>query len=122
MLAGDKEVVATFNDVSDNYTVTPNPAKATFTFYPGFDVVIFPNPADGDDVKFNITLQVGSTVTIELYTATGQLISQVYSGYLFAGAAKTIVYKQHLAQGIYMYQVIANDQSVSGRIVIIRKY
>jgi hypothetical protein len=122
MTSGVKEVVATFTDESKNYSVGPNPATATFTFAPGCDIRIYPNPLYGPDLKFQLTLPVSSHVIIDLFASNGQLISRIFEGYISGGESKTIRYSHTLSQGIYLYQIRTDNQNINGRIIVIRVY
>lgn len=93
---------------------------------PAFDpdpaIRIFPNPVYGPDIKFQLTMKVGSMVTIDLFAANGQLISRILEGYLSGGDLKTIVYSHQLQQGIYLFRIRTDTHIYNGRIIVIREY
>lgn len=122
VLSGTREVVAVFNNKSENYSVSPNPAKGSFSFVPEFDIRVFPNPANGPDLNFQLTLSVSSSVTIDLFSSNGQLVSRIFQGYLSGGESRIITCQNNLPQGIYLYQVKTKNLNINGRIIIIREY
>jgi len=88
----------------------------------GFDVRIYPNPLNSPDLKFQLTSPVGSKVTIDLFTSSGQLISRIFEGYVPVGESRTVTYCHNLPQGIYLYQVRTENQMINGRIIVIVGY
>jgi|GEM_PF-920652 len=121
MVPGTKEATATFNNENDNYQVTPNPAKSSFDFAPGFDILAFPNPSPGP-VSFKVSVDVGTITIIDLYTADGQLVERVFEGFIPTGESKTIIYKGHLAQGLYRYRAMIGNEVKMGNLIIIGVY
>jgi len=89
---------------------------------PDWDFRIFPNPLFGPDLKSQLTLPLGSVVSIDLFTSNGQLINRIFEGYLSGGVSKTITYIHNLPQGIYLYQVRTEKQIINRRIIVIREY
>jgi hypothetical protein len=83
---------------------------------------VFPNPLDGPDLKFQVTLNANSMVTIELFAANGQLISRIFQGELSSGECKTLSYRHNLSQGIYLYQIRTHNQNINGKIIVISVY
>jgi hypothetical protein len=86
------------------------------------DVRIFPNPSFDEFLIFQIILAEESTVTIDLFSTSGQLISRIFNDYLDEGELKTIRYKNNLSQGVYLYQVRTDNQMCRGKITVIRRY
>ncbi|MFA6129106.1 MAG: YDG domain-containing protein, partial [Bacteroidales bacterium] len=121
MVPGTKEAIATFNEVNTNYELNPNPAKTTFDFSPGFNILVFPNPSPGP-VNFRISVDVGSMVILDLYSSNGELVAHVFEGFIQTGESKTIPFKGHLAQGIYRYQVKIGSEIKGGNVIIIGVY
>jgi hypothetical protein len=89
---------------------------------PEFTVRIYPNPLNSPVLKFQLASPVGSKVTIDLFTSSGQLISRIFDGYLPGGESRTIAYSHNLPQGTYLYQVRTENQMINGRIMVIRAY
>lgn len=83
---------------------------------------IFPNPVNGNDLNFSISLQESSLVTIDLYSSNHELISRIFEGPVSAGKTKTIVWRCYLPQGLYYYQIVSKDQVTCGQIISIRVY
>ncbi len=83
---------------------------------------IYPNPVNGNDLNFEISIQEGSVVTVDIYSTNRQLICRVFDGYLAAGVIKTIPYRNYLPQGIYTYRICTGSQVCSGRIICIKVY
>ena len=119
--AGTKEVKAFFSEENSNFSLSPNPARATLDFNPGFTLNVYPNPSPGP-VSFRIAVDVGSQATLDLYTASGELISRVFDGYIGAGESRTIPFKAYLAQGIYRYRAIIGNEVKFGNVIIIAVY
>ena len=74
----------------------------------GNNITVYPNPA-----SVYITIETGSnTAVIELYNGYGQLVlSQDLN-------ASKLMFVGHLAEGVYVCQVIEDDDVSSGKIVI----
>jgi hypothetical protein len=123
MTSGTKEVTALFNEVNINYNVTPNPARATFDFTPGFDVRVYPNPSPGQlNFKLSVDVGRGESVTLDLYSPNGQLVIRVFEGFIAVGESKTIKFESRLAQGIYLYRATAGNETKVGNVIIIGVY
>jgi hypothetical protein len=119
--AGTKEVKAQFSEENSNYSLSPNPARSSLEFNPGFTLNVFPNPTPGP-VSFRIAVDVGSMATLDLYTASGELVARVFEGYINAGESKTIPFKANLAQGMYRYRAIIGNEVKFGNVIIIAVY
>lgn len=83
---------------------------------------IYPNPVNGNDLNFELTMPDGNLVTIDIYSPNRQLISRIFEEYLPGGVTKTIHYRNYLPQGIYTYRITTKNQVCSGRIICIRVY
>lgn len=83
---------------------------------------IYPNPVNGNDLNFEISLEQGSAVIVDIYSPNCQLISRVFDGYLPGGQTKTIFFRNFLQQGIYTYRIQTESRVCSGRIICIRVY
>ena len=121
MVPGTKEASATFSDENINYQLVPNPAKASFDFIPGFNILVYPNPSPGP-VSFKISVDVGAMVTLELYASNGQLVARIFEGFIPTGESKTIPFTGHIAQGIYRYRVMIGSEVKVGNVIIIGVY
>ena len=89
---------------------------------PQIQARIFPNPVNDNDLNFSITLEESSLVTIDLFSASHELISRVFDGSVSAGITKTIVWRCYLPQGLYSYQIRSKNQVTCGQIISIRVY
>jgi hypothetical protein len=78
--------------------------------------IIFPNPTsayiniDMGDHSINQSLEI----EFVLYDINGKVIQQN----TFIGHSKTIHFNNRLAQGVYIYQITANENTFKGKIVI----
>lgn len=92
------------------------------TDQPSFEIRIFPNPADGPEIKFQLASAVNTRITIDLFQSNGQLVSRLYDGQLSVGITETIVFSHQLSQGIYPYQIRTDHQVINGRLIVMRIY
>lgn len=83
---------------------------------------IYPNPINGNDLNFEISMQEGSIVTVDIYSPNRQLIERIFNEYISGGVTKNIHYPNYLPQGIYSYRITTKNQVYSGRIICIRVY
>jgi hypothetical protein len=120
--SGLNTIAATFTGGNINYLVDPNPVTATFLYTPVFGIRIFPNPADGPDILFEVILRKSSRLTIDLFQSNGQLACRIFDDQVPGAVTERIRYRHGLSQGIYPWQVKADDQVIHGKLIVIRKY
>jgi hypothetical protein len=77
--------------------------------------------ADGM-IRFRIRLQKSSAVIIELFTAAGQLVERIGGQTVEADVETVIPVSARLPQGIYLYRILTESESVSGRVAVVPVY
>jgi hypothetical protein len=80
-------------------------------------VVVFPNPVT-DKANVAITLDKPASVSIKVYSVTGQLIVDSNEGSLNAGQNSVILDGSSWNRGLYMYQVIAGEKIFNGKLIV----
>ena len=76
----------------------------------------FPNPFT-DKVDFKLSVNRGTQISIRLFDLTGRLVKETASKYYNEGAHLTILETGDLSTGVYMYQLIADDKTYTGKLV-----
>ena len=77
-----------------------------------------PNPAFGSSTLL-FELATESQVDVRIYDASGRLVDTVLSERMSAGAHRLPWQPQNGASGAYFYQVVANGQKASGRVLFL---
>ncbi len=79
----------------------------------------YPNPAK-DQINFNYNLMESGSVTIDLVSINGQLISQLINEKQAAGLQKRTVYlPSNIASGVYFVKTSYNGKQVSQKLISI---
>lgn len=93
---------ATLNYVDHDVTGIFNPTAS--------EIQVYPNPAT-DYISFDLK-DNASEATVELFDIQGRLVlSQAVSG-------QTKIQVNHLNKGLYMYKLLQNDNSFSGKVIV----
>lgn len=122
--SGDKQVIANFNQASQNFRIAPQEVVTMFSYHQGFEFMVYPNPSPGE-VTFRITMDSGSRVILNLYTINGELLLNLLDEFIPANRTRLITYSgmlSHLGQGIYYYQCTDGRRLETGKIVIIQVF
>ncbi len=98
-----------YNETPQNIEVLINKANT-------FDVVIFPNPTNGD-LKIKYNLPTDNEIRIELYDLKGKLIFNKNIGKQMQGQQETILNLSQVPSGTYFCNIIGEKYSISKRIV-----
>ncbi|KAA6439820.1 T9SS type A sorting domain-containing protein [Dyadobacter flavalbus] len=77
----------------------------------------YPNPAR-DKAAIRYTLQQAATVNLTLFDKQGRSIATFVNERKQAGKHAEVIDVQHLAEGIYLYQLRTGDQIQSGKMLI----
>lgn len=86
----------------------------------GFDLKQnYPNPFN-PSTRIAFQLPESSSVTIELYDVTGQLVTTLINDYMDAGYHEVTFDGTHLASGMYLYRMMARDFVQTRKLMIIR--
>jgi hypothetical protein len=83
---------------------------------------IFPNPVTGPDLVIRLNLPRRERISCNLYTPGGQLVARLYEGDAPGGESQVFIYRHDLPQGIYLYQIGTDNQTINGRIIVIRQF
>lgn len=83
----------------------------------GSNVNVYPNPASGE-ANFNIHLTETGDVNIKVLDMTGRVILQENRAELSKGEHTITINTSHLNAGMYMYQVTANGEPLTGKLYI----
>ncbi len=78
-----------------------------------------PNPA-GRSANICFQLNGRGKVRISLYDLTGRRMAEIFSGELERGAHQVAVGTEGLSPGVYIYRIVADGRSATGRMVIAR--
>ncbi len=77
----------------------------------------FPNPFNGT-TYFTVSLKQGSDVSLEVYTLTGQKVSEKDYGYITAGTHNLTISSDNLPTGVYFYTVNIGNQKVTRKMIV----
>jgi flagellar hook assembly protein FlgD len=80
---------------------------------------VYPNPIDGQ-AKVSYYLNSNSTVTLNLYTAFGQLVNTRSLGVQNAGQHSTLIDGTTLKPGVYILQLNTGTGVYSRKVSVIR--
>lgn len=83
----------------------------------GLQVSVYPNPV-ADNANFMVNLTQSSNVELYVYDVTGKLVYSNEYMNLASGANNVSVNTTDLANGLYLYSVVANGQLSSGKITL----
>lgn len=83
------------------------------------EVEAYPSPAvRGTDMHFTFSLIESGAVRLSLYNALGQQVQQWANTDMQAGANSITLNTRDLDKGIYIFQLEANGQKTSGKVVV----
>lgn len=77
----------------------------------------YPNPVSGQ-TYFNVTLNEGANLNLEVYTITGQVVSVNDFGYKMAGTHNLNINASELASGVYFYTVSNGTDKVTRKMIV----
>ena len=77
---------------------------------------ISPNPAN-ENTTFNLTLTTNGLVNINIFDITGKFIDNVNNDFLSKGSHVIPYNTSNLNSGIYIYQIEAGKQLISGKLI-----
>jgi hypothetical protein len=77
----------------------------------------YPNPFNGK-TYVNVNLSEGSDLTLEVYSVTGQKLSENNYGHRNAGTQTLAIDASSFTTGIYFYTITANGQKVTQKMVV----
>lgn len=78
-------------------------------------VTVYPNPAHGF-ANLDINLESASDITVNMADATGRVVLQAGKTKLAAGKHSIQLNTSSLASGIYVYQIIADREMLTGKL------
>lgn len=82
---------------------------------------VYPNPSMGSEsVTIAFTTTESANVTVELYDLLGNKVQTVMNGSTEAGQQLANVNTSSLTAGIYVYSITAGDQTLSGKLSIVK--
>lgn len=96
-----------------------NPTSITASSIPFFqDVLVYPNPAS-DFLRFDITAENPSSVSLCIYNNLGIMVQQMHSLQLDSGRNNFVIYlDEHMQPGIYYYKFLKDNETVyAGRFI-----
>lgn len=96
--------------------VAPCISTPKFQTQPLVGSAVFPNPFE-EVLTWQIDLQSAQTVTIQLLDATGREVFRTAGQTYDAGMANITCLLPPLCPGIYVYQLIAGDRLLTGKVV-----
>ncbi len=77
----------------------------------------YPNPfSDHTEIEFMIP--ENGLVKLSVYTVDGRKISEVINGYYLKGTYKTVLDRKNLKQGLYLYSLSFNNQSIFQKLIV----
>jgi hypothetical protein len=79
-------------------------------------VTVYPNPASGP-VTFEILLGESSNAILEVYSATGRKVTNVFDGMIESDDKRIIQFNRILPEGIYFYVLKTNKQVITGKFI-----
>ena len=77
----------------------------------------YPNPVNGQ-TYFNIKLNEGADLNLEVYSLTGQKVSTANYGYKAAGSHTLTINASNLASGVYFYTVSTVTDKVTRKMIV----
>jgi len=81
------------------------------------DISIYPNPAQSN-LNLDMNLNIGGNVSVRVLDATGRIVLSEDKGKLNAGNHKLSLNTTDLSNGIYIYQVMVDAETTTGRFSI----
>ena len=77
----------------------------------------YPNPFS-DHTEIEFTIPANGPVKISLYNIDGRKITDIINGNYLKGTYKAILDREYLKQGLYIYSISFNDQSIYKKLII----
>lgn len=74
------------------------------------EISVYPNPISSKEANLDIVLNIKSLVSVEVYSITGQKVSEVSYGVRQPGISTVTFDASKLNQGVYFVKVMAGDQ------------
>ncbi len=87
----------------------------------GTSMLVYPNPTSGP-VTFEFTVKEDANTTIDIYSATGQIVKRAYEGFVKGGEMKTVNVERKLARGFYFIQLRSGDKLIVSRLIVGNRY
>lgn len=81
------------------------------------EVSVYPNPAQAN-ATFNVSLTTASNVSVRLVDMMGRVVLSEDKGKLNSGNNKFGINASTLSNGLYIYQVIVGNETITGRFSI----
>jgi hypothetical protein len=98
--------------------ITPVPVDVYENTANSFEVSQnYPNPVSGQ-TYFNVTLNEGTDLSLEVYTLTGQVLNIRDFGYKMAGTHTLSIDASDFAPGVYFYTVSTGSDKVTKRMIV----
>ncbi|MEI7980944.1 MAG: T9SS type A sorting domain-containing protein [Bacteroidota bacterium] len=92
--------------IDGNLTVNRNPVSQNY-----------PNPVNGI-TYFNVNLDKGANVTVEVSNIMGQKIMNIDKGFMYAGVHRMTIDGTQLSSGIYFYTVKINNETFTHKMIV----
>ena len=85
------------------------------------EVSAYPNPFNSvATIEFQKTDQAAH-VSVEIYSLDGSKVATLFDGEVEAGVAYKVEFNAvNLAEGMYIYKVISDDNVVNGKLMLLR--
>jgi len=96
---------------------TADPVGVDDQFNAKGGVSVYPNPFSGN-TTFSFTLNQAANASVKVYALTGQEVAAVNAGVLTAGTHFLNLDASTLKAGMYLYKVVAGEESYTGKIVV----
>ena len=83
----------------------------------GSSLIAYPNPAS-KPVTFEFRINESTKATLDLFSASGQLIATIFNRFIEAGDVQKANFSKSLAPGTYVYTLRWSDQKITGNLII----
>jgi plastocyanin len=77
----------------------------------------YPNPVSGE-TTIGFSLEKATNLTLSLYTNTGEFVKSLVSGKYDGGKHSVLLDASLLSNGVYLYRLTANGETLAGQMVI----
>jgi hypothetical protein len=84
-----------------------------------FAMACFPNPFN-PTTTLSYELQASSHVSLKVYDTTGRLVQTLADGWREAGEHQVTFDGSNLPSGIYLFSLVAGDNSATGKMVLLK--
>ncbi|PID79141.1 hypothetical protein CSA17_05245 [bacterium DOLJORAL78_65_58] len=119
---------------SDGVERSPLSATASFTVQAssGVDGIVIGGPrlqvlgnVTGGGARLQLSLPAGTQAGVAIYDARGARVRQLHSGYMNSGSHVLVwdgrdSHGRNAGSGVYFVRVMAEDQALTGRVVVVR--